>query len=95
MLGVPDDPVSAMVRLSILSVLSGAATVLAGVRSPRQFADLQRSVVESRAADNGGVYERASAATLSFSNPKTNDYLVDGTKIPEVDFDVGPSWSGE
>ncbi|KAF8604918.1 alpha/beta-hydrolase [Ceratobasidium sp. AG-I] len=83
-----------MVRLSALSLVASAASVLAGVRSPRQFADLQRSAVESRAANNGGVYERATAATISFSNPKTNDYLVDGTKIPEVDFDVGPSWSG-
>ena len=84
-----------MVRLSVLSLLATATFAFASVRSPRQFADLQRSVVESRAADHAGVYERGTATTISFSNPTANDYLVDGTKIPEVDFDVGPSWSGE
>ncbi|KAF8749253.1 Alpha beta-hydrolase, partial [Rhizoctonia solani] len=28
------------------------------------------------------------ATTISFANPKAAQYLVDGTKIPEVDFDV-------
>lgn len=94
-LGVEIILISVMLRISALSLLASVASVVAGVRSPRQFADLQRSVVESRATNSGGLYERATAATISFSNPKTNDYFVDGTKIPEVDFDVGPSWSGE
>ncbi|KAI1789184.1 alpha/beta-hydrolase [Ganoderma leucocontextum] len=33
-------------------------------------------------------------ATITFSNPKAEEYYVDGTKIPEVDFDAGPSWAG-
>ncbi|KAF8999389.1 Alpha/Beta hydrolase protein [Cyathus striatus] len=37
---------------------------------------------------NGGV------KNITFSNPKASQFFVNGTTIPEVDFDVGPSWSG-
>ncbi|KAF8335897.1 alpha/beta-hydrolase [Cantharellus anzutake] len=33
-------------------------------------------------------------SSITFSNPKAKDYHVDGKKIPDVDFDVGPSWAG-
>jgi hypothetical protein len=86
-----------MVKLSVFSFLVGAGSVLAGVRPPRYFADIQRRAALDRraAAVESGLEKRADAATISFANPKTNDFLVDGTKIPEVEFDVGPSWSGE
>ncbi|KZP07780.1 alpha/beta-hydrolase [Athelia psychrophila] len=31
---------------------------------------------------------------ITFTNPKASEFYVDGTSIPEVDFDIGPSWSG-
>ncbi|KAF6743526.1 alpha/beta-hydrolase [Ephemerocybe angulata] len=31
---------------------------------------------------------------LTFANPKAAEFLVDGAKIPDVDFDVGPSYAG-
>ncbi|KAJ7667096.1 alpha/beta-hydrolase [Mycena rosella] len=31
---------------------------------------------------------------ITFTNPKASEFYVDGTTIPLVDFDVGPSWSG-
>ncbi|KAI0285118.1 Alpha/Beta hydrolase protein [Russula aff. rugulosa BPL654] len=31
---------------------------------------------------------------ITFSNPVASEFYVDGTSIPEVNFDVGPSWSG-
>ncbi|KIJ45862.1 hypothetical protein M422DRAFT_74935 [Sphaerobolus stellatus SS14] len=31
---------------------------------------------------------------ITFSNPKASEFWVDGTAIPEVDFDIGPSWAG-
>lgn len=31
---------------------------------------------------------------ITFSNPRASEFYVDGTTIPEVDFDVGPSWAG-
>ncbi|KAL0580210.1 hypothetical protein V5O48_001803 [Marasmius crinis-equi] len=38
--------------------------------------------------------KRAEVKNITFSNPKASEFFVDGTSIPEVDFDVGPSWSG-
>ncbi|KAF5370183.1 hypothetical protein D9757_010630 [Collybiopsis confluens] len=47
--------------------------------------------------------ERAAATTaaagagvknITFTNPKASEFWVDGTTIPEMDFDVGPSWAG-
>ncbi|KAG8736653.1 hypothetical protein FRC10_009061 [Ceratobasidium sp. 414] len=90
-----------MVKLSLLSLslLSCAGFALAGARSPRFFADLQRRASLERRGPaaptvDTGLETRAAEATISFSNPKAKNYLVDGTKIPEVDFDVGPSWAG-
>ncbi|KAH9927439.1 alpha/beta-hydrolase [Epithele typhae] len=31
---------------------------------------------------------------ITFANPKAAEFFVDGTKIPDVNFDAGPSWSG-
>ncbi|KAF8160848.1 alpha/beta-hydrolase [Crassisporium funariophilum] len=33
-------------------------------------------------------------STINFSNPAAKKFLVDGKKIPDVNFDAGPSWSG-
>ncbi|KAJ7690713.1 alpha/beta-hydrolase [Mycena rosella] len=33
-------------------------------------------------------------STIVFSNPAAEQFFVDGTKIPDVNFDAGPSWSG-
>ncbi|KAF7298105.1 Carboxypeptidase Cpds [Mycena chlorophos] len=33
-------------------------------------------------------------STMTFSNPAAEAFLVDGTTIPDVNFDAGPSWAG-
>ncbi|THG97171.1 hypothetical protein EW026_g4786 [Hermanssonia centrifuga] len=33
-------------------------------------------------------------STITFKNPKAEKFFVDGTKLPDVNFDAGPSWSG-
>ncbi|KAJ7502903.1 alpha/beta-hydrolase [Mycena galericulata] len=33
-------------------------------------------------------------STITFSNPAAEQFFVDGTTIPDVNFDAGPSWSG-
>ncbi|KAG6840952.1 hypothetical protein C0991_003012 [Blastosporella zonata] len=38
--------------------------------------------------------KRAAPQNITFSNPAASQFYVNGTSIPEVDFDVGPSWSG-
>ncbi|KAF8512401.1 alpha/beta-hydrolase [Gautieria morchelliformis] len=34
------------------------------------------------------------SSTITFHNPKAKEFFVDGTTLPEVNFDAGPSWSG-
>ncbi|KAI0031701.1 alpha/beta-hydrolase [Vararia minispora EC-137] len=41
-----------------------------------------------------GVYKRQDGSTISFANPAAEDFFVDGTTIPDVPFDAGPSWAG-
>ncbi|KAL7285862.1 hypothetical protein ACG7TL_000973 [Trametes sanguinea] len=31
---------------------------------------------------------------ITFKNPRAREFFVDGTSIPDVNFDAGPSWSG-
>ncbi|QRV94665.1 Serine carboxypeptidase [Ceratobasidium sp. AG-Ba] len=86
-----------MMRLLTLSlVLAAASSVLAssGVRPPRFSKDVRARATASRRVDTSAIETRAIGSSITFSNPKTNDFLVDGTKIPDVDFDVGPSWAG-
>ncbi|RDB20370.1 hypothetical protein Hypma_012577 [Hypsizygus marmoreus] len=40
------------------------------------------------------VKRAAVPKNITFSNPKASQFYVNGTTIPEVDFDIGPSWSG-
>ncbi|GJE91542.1 alpha/beta hydrolase [Phanerochaete sordida] len=45
-------------------------------------------------AASSGHTRSTGVQSISFSNPKAAEFYVDGTAIPEVDFDLGPSWAG-
>ncbi|KAF9224576.1 hypothetical protein BS17DRAFT_766568 [Gyrodon lividus] len=38
--------------------------------------------------------KRSAAQNITFSNPKASEFWVNGSALPLVDFDVGPSWAG-
>ncbi|KII95995.1 hypothetical protein PLICRDRAFT_97584 [Plicaturopsis crispa FD-325 SS-3] len=38
--------------------------------------------------------QQPSNSTITFSNPAAAQFFVDGTTLPDVNFDAGPSWSG-
>ncbi|KAG8218065.1 Alpha/Beta hydrolase protein [Butyriboletus roseoflavus] len=38
--------------------------------------------------------KRSGVQNITFTNPKASEFWVDGTALPLVDFDVGPSWAG-
>ncbi|KIJ12902.1 hypothetical protein PAXINDRAFT_14266 [Paxillus involutus ATCC 200175] len=38
--------------------------------------------------------KRSEVQNITFSNPKASEFWVDGSALPLVDFDVGPSWAG-
>lgn len=50
----------------------------------------------SWAVEMGGAgdVERKRVQNITFTNPKASEFYVDGTSLPLVDFDVGPSWAG-
>ena len=48
---------------------------------------------DPRASGKSPLYRGQLRQLTSNANAET-EYYVDGTIIPEVDFDVGPSWSG-
>ncbi|KZV84913.1 alpha/beta-hydrolase [Exidia glandulosa HHB12029] len=64
--------------------------------------DIQREALARLASDFLGpstpppspaaVQKRQSSIT--FSDPRAAEFFVDGTSLPEVNFDAGPSWSG-
>ncbi|CAE6336317.1 unnamed protein product [Rhizoctonia solani] len=88
-----------MVRL--LSLLLCVGAVSARLRNPHDRhrpragpPSIARSLADEHTHAPRAPELPKRATTISFANPKAAQYLVDGTKIPEVDFDVGPSWSG-
>ncbi|KAF9783688.1 alpha/beta-hydrolase [Thelephora terrestris] len=42
----------------------------------------------------GGVRLSQGVKNLTFSNPAASAFYVDGANIPDVDWDIGPSWAG-
>ncbi|KAF9558385.1 alpha/beta-hydrolase [Agrocybe pediades] len=53
-----------------------------------------KQVEAARRFQSSAVVRREAAKTLNFSSPAAQKFFVDGKSIPDVDFDVGPSWSG-
>ncbi|THH16251.1 hypothetical protein EW146_g4361 [Bondarzewia mesenterica] len=41
-----------------------------------------------------GKMKRRDGSTITFANPAAEKFFVDGTAIPDVPFDAGPSWAG-
>ncbi|KAH9936848.1 alpha/beta-hydrolase [Epithele typhae] len=49
---------------------------------------IRASMSASKGSKSSGV------KNITFSNPRASEFYVDGTTIPDVDWDIGPSWSG-
>ncbi|KAF8319697.1 alpha/beta-hydrolase [Clavulina sp. PMI_390] len=88
----------------LLLSLSSLANV-ATARSPTNPKALRNEILDSRgpqrapAASTPPLEAKRSAlatprSTISFSNPAAAAFHVNGTSLPDVDFDVGDSWSG-
>ncbi|KAI0771706.1 alpha/beta-hydrolase [Trametes elegans] len=61
-------------------------------------AKLHKTQIEAAARLQAVFPQRAATSTgvknITFSNPRASEFYVDGTSIPDVDWDIGPSWSG-
>ncbi|KAK7691257.1 hypothetical protein QCA50_004650 [Cerrena zonata] len=84
--------------LSSTSKLLVALLLLTVVVNAREFTKAHLRARQAEAAKRWGIgpglERRAVSKNITFHNPKASQFWVDGTSIPEVDFDVGPSWSG-
>ena len=92
-------------RITLLNVWAAVTSLaLLGTANARHVTKAELRARQAKAAEN---WERAAEQTrdhrplqqqtrrgLTFSNPKAAEFLVDGAKIPEVDFDVGTSYAG-
>ncbi|KAF8520026.1 Alpha/Beta hydrolase protein [Hysterangium stoloniferum] len=87
----------------LLAILSVHARQIAPAQmKARQYQALQarRSTLQSLKSATLVATPNAKPATpqgpknITFLNPTASEFFVDGTSIPEVNFDVGPSWAG-
>ncbi|GJJ15863.1 hypothetical protein Clacol_010141 [Clathrus columnatus] len=71
--------------------------------SPTHLKARQHAAMEARRLSGSSLSTRATdkktnpssgPQNITFTNPKASEFYVDGTSIPEVSFDVGPSWAG-
>ncbi|KAF9652110.1 alpha/beta-hydrolase [Thelephora ganbajun] len=60
----------------------------------RQAADRFNQNKPAASFVGGNVRLSAGVKNFTFSNPAASAFYVDGKTIPEVDWDVGPSWAG-
>lgn len=81
--------VVALAALSAVDSAFGRQLTKKDVRA-RQHEAAKRWSMDSRAkrATGGGI------KNITFSNPRASEFYVDGTTLPDVNWDVGPSWAG-
>ncbi|KAI9428416.1 hypothetical protein H4582DRAFT_2067469, partial [Lactarius indigo] len=92
--------------LTLVGLLCGvlsAGPVAARITPPKLLSakHLEAVKLSTRGPNAQGEARRATdtaapprVKNITFSNPKASQFFVDGTTIPEVTFDVGPSWAG-
>jgi carboxypeptidase D len=91
--------------VALLTLAASTATTLAtdfGRRSgPSHFNSKRQEAIQRLASsahrDENGFIKRATSTgvkNITFTNPRASDFYVDGANLPEIDFDIGPSWAG-
>ncbi|RDB24738.1 hypothetical protein Hypma_007941 [Hypsizygus marmoreus] len=86
--------------LLLIATLQGAASLGGAMQGMEEAIDIQREQLSRMSEFLGPVGDPEApkkdpqAPTVTFSNPAAEKFFVDGTRIPEVKFDAGPSWSG-
>ncbi|KAI0265296.1 alpha/beta-hydrolase [Gloeopeniophorella convolvens] len=81
-----------------VSLFLGLIVSVAGFTSPlarkQQLAQKRDIISDGRPALYRGNFTGQKRSQARFANPKATQFHVNGKTIPEVDFDVGDSWSG-
>ncbi|KAF9224578.1 alpha/beta-hydrolase [Gyrodon lividus] len=88
-----------MVLVKVFVTLLAAAST--GARMMRKDEVRQRQVEAVKRWQGGpgpavlhDSVKRSAVQNITFSNPKASEFWVNGSALPLVDFDVGPSWAG-
>ncbi|KAF8505431.1 Alpha/Beta hydrolase protein [Russula emetica] len=96
----------ALTLVSLLCATIFSGPVVAWHPSPKSLSAKRLEAVKrletpARRAGAGNHARRATETStpsgvknITFSNPKASEFYVGGRNIPDVNFDVGPSWSG-
>ena len=86
--------------ISVACAALSVASAVSAMRSKREIG--QKQIAARDALRDSRLAARDAAAVadpkgkpLVFSNPKVKDFLVDGKGLPDINFDVGTSYSGE
>ncbi|KAI0269342.1 Alpha/Beta hydrolase protein [Gloeopeniophorella convolvens] len=93
-------PMLAVVGLLYAALIAdpaAARTGSAATLNARRHEAVKRWELAARAGNTRRDEDAAAppkVKNITFTNPKASEFYVDGTTIPEVSFDVGPSWSG-
>ncbi|KAF9049928.1 indole-3-glycerol phosphate synthase-domain-containing protein [Panaeolus papilionaceus] len=88
---------TAFVALAVVQI-GCAQSAMEGLQNAmdiqREQISRMQNFMESDAVPKRGPPSSPTTSTITFSNPAAKKFFVDGTKIPDVKFDAGPSWSG-
>ncbi|KAI1792554.1 alpha/beta-hydrolase [Ganoderma leucocontextum] len=81
---------------ALLPLLTGIAAIASVHARMMSKAELHAKQVEAAARIRANMPRATSPGVknITFSNPRASEFYVDGATIPDVDWDVGPSWSG-
>ncbi|KAF9268719.1 alpha/beta-hydrolase [Marasmius fiardii PR-910] len=89
-----------LTAFSVLCALRGVLAIGGAIQGMEDAMEIQREQIQRMSNFLGPDVESSmkkrqqAAPTITFSDPRAKQFLVDGTKIPDVNFDAGPSWSG-
>ncbi|KAJ7594632.1 alpha/beta-hydrolase [Mycena floridula] len=85
--------------ISLFFLFDGVLSIGGAMQGMEDAVEIQREQLERLSSFLGPERETSGAhtkrqSTITFSNPAADAFFVDGTTIPLVNFDAGPSWSG-
>ncbi|KAJ7601105.1 Alpha/Beta hydrolase protein [Mycena floridula] len=91
----PDTVLARVIMVFTVLLVLLAATAFVDARQMKKSEIHQRQVeAAQRFRSRATTTSSAKPKNITFSNPKASQFWVNGSAIPEVDFDVGDSWSG-
>jgi len=83
-----------LLALPVLGAFFGATDALKMTKAELHAKQLEAAQRFTHTASSGTTGTPAKSKNITFTNPRASEFFVDGANIPEVDFDVGPSWAG-